>query len=81
MSQTYQCPGSSTRNLTADIIVCPGCGEQVEIFSDESKRRCPSCRQIVHRERLPSCVDWCPSARECIGNAWWQAFQADKEKD
>ncbi len=79
MSQPVQCPGSSTRNLTADIIACPACGNEVEIFSDETRRRCSACKEMVYRERLPSCVDWCPSARECIGEERWRKWQEEQK--
>jgi len=62
-----KCPGQDDRNIKAEEIRCIGCGYKVEIFSDEIKVRCPKCRKITIREKLPSCVDWCKSARECLG--------------
>jgi len=61
------CPGQDRRNVKAELLSCPDCGYQVEIFSDEIGVKCPQCRNLVCRQRLPSCVDWCKSARECIG--------------
>jgi hypothetical protein len=46
---------------------CPKCGEMVEIFSDEQRRRCPECKTMVFIEETPSCVQWCTAARECLG--------------
>ena len=80
MSNPIQCPGSSTRNLEVDLISCQDCGHEVEMFSDETKRRCPRCKKMVFRDCMPSCVDWCPSARECVGEERWQAMQAGKQK-
>lgn len=63
----FKCPGQDDRNIKAEIIGCPGCGCKIEIFSDEIKVRCPKCNNLVCREELPSCVDWCKAARDCVG--------------
>lgn len=62
-----KCPGQDKRNIKSEALICPSCGYEVEIFSDEIGLKCPKCRNLVCRKRLPSCVDWCKSARECIG--------------
>jgi hypothetical protein len=62
-----KCPGQDRRNLKMELISCPKCGYQAEIFSDEIKVKCPKCKNEVSRKKLPSCVDWCKSARECLG--------------
>lgn len=62
-----KCPGQDKRNIKAEIIKCLHCGYEIEIFSDEMKARCPACKGLTCRARLPSCVDWCKSARLCIG--------------
>ncbi len=64
-----RCPGGELRNLTVQEIACGECGATVELFSDEQKRRCPSCREWVVREAAPSCAAWCGSARQCMGEA------------
>lgn len=63
----FKCPGQDDRNLKVEVIKCPDCGYRLEIFSDEVKVSCPKCKNLVCRERLPSCIDWCKYARECIG--------------
>jgi Fe-S-cluster-containing dehydrogenase component len=40
----------------------------VELFSDEPKHRC-RCGEIVRRETIPKCADWCPAAAQCFGDA------------
>jgi len=60
-----KCPGQDDRNLKAEIISCPDCGYNLEIFSDEAKIRCPGCKVFVHNKKLPSCVDWCKFHKEC----------------
>jgi len=61
------CPGQDKRKVRPEPIICSSCGYDAEIFSDEIKARCPKCRQVLYREVLPTCVDWCKSAKECIG--------------
>ncbi len=62
-----KCPGQDSRNIQAETIKCPECGYVLEIFSDEVRARCPDCKRLVKRERLPSCADWCKSAGLCFG--------------
>lgn len=61
------CPGRDKRFVKAENIICPGCGSLEEIFSDEVKARCLQCKNLIHREKAPSCADWCKKAKECIG--------------
>ncbi len=61
------CPGQDKRKIRPEPIICTCCGYEAEIFSDEIKATCPRCRQVLCREVLPTCVDWCNSAKECVG--------------
>lgn len=70
-----KCPGQDSRNLKIEIIKCPYCQYKVEMFSDEVKVHCPRCKNLVCRERLPSCIDWCKYARECVGEEKWQRLK------
>ncbi len=64
-----KCPGSMTpRNLDSVIVRCPGCGRNVEIFTDEPKRRC-RCGRLLLREAQPRCAEWCAAAAQCLGEA------------
>jgi len=67
----FKCPGQDGRNIKAEELQCSECGYKVEIFSDEVKVSCPQCHSLVCRQRLPSCVDWCKFARECVGEEKW----------
>jgi len=67
-----KCPGQDARNRTTAVIRCPSCGYDVEIFSDEIKRACPQCKKLVFCKDMPSCVDWCSHAKECIGDVAFQ---------
>jgi NADH pyrophosphatase NudC (nudix superfamily) len=72
-----RCPGQDNRNLRAELHRCPGCGHEVEIFSDEIKVRCSRCGQNVFREKTPSCIDWCASARQCLGEERWRRLKGE----
>lgn len=67
-----KCPGQDGRSIRAESILCPACGYEVEMFSDEIKVKCPRCKEFVCKVRLPSCVQWCRAARECIGEEKWR---------
>ncbi|MFH0847440.1 MAG: phosphohydrolase [Chloroflexota bacterium] len=73
---TLKCPGQDGRDLKVDVMRCPGCGAEVEIFSDEFRVRCQKCKKWVCRKEVPSCYQWCRSARECLGEAKWQELKA-----
>jgi len=62
-----KCPGNEKRNLKMELATCPKCGYQAEMFSDEMKVKCPKCGELICRQRLPSCLDWCKSAKDCMG--------------
>ncbi len=78
---TAKCPGSDMRNITAGVYACPKCGYGVEIFSDEMRRRCPECKEWVEKKETPSCVQWCQSARSCLGEERWKAVMDVLGKD
>ncbi len=67
-----KCPGQSAKTICAEELVCPGCNLAVEIFSDETRIRCPGCGRSVEKQKLPSCTDWCSSARQCLGEKRWR---------
>jgi len=58
-----QCPGAL--DLRLEVVVCPDCGSELELFSDEYKTTCRKCGRVVFRD-LASCIDWCPYARRCL---------------
>jgi hypothetical protein len=71
-----KCPGQDSRNVKAQTIVCSDCGYNIEIFSDEVKVSCPKCKALVCRQRLPSCVDWCKHALDCIGEEKYKQLKS-----
>ena len=70
-----RCPGQDKRNLKIEKIKCASCGYEAEMFSDELKVHCPKCKNDIFRRRLPSCVDWCKYARECLGPEKWKQLK------
>ena len=56
MSTPQHCPGfEQLRNLESFICKCPGCGEEIEIFSDELNTRhvCPKCGKHIDCTKCP----------------------------
>ena len=72
-----KCPGQDMRNLRVSVHKCPNCGAEVEIFSDELKVKCQKCGEKVYREQVPSCIDWCAKARQCLGEERWKELRSD----
>jgi len=72
---TFRCPGQDGRKLTIKTIKCPACGYLAELFSDEASVKCVKCGVYITEVRLPSCVDWCANARECV---WEERLKARK---
>ena len=62
--QKTACSGKGN-GLRLGLYRCPKCGTKLEIFSDEVKVRCYKCGDMVYRQGLTPCIDWCVSAREC----------------
>ena len=67
-----KCPGQDMRKLRSAIYKCPECGADVEMFSDELRIRCRKCKTLVYKEKVPSCIEWCKSAKQCLGEERWK---------
>jgi DNA-directed RNA polymerase subunit RPC12/RpoP len=74
-----KCPGQDIRNLRAALYKCPNCGAEVEMFSDELKIKCRKCGKYVYKELTPSCIEWCPSARQCLGEERWKTLKGESK--
>ena len=70
-----RCPGQDGTNLRIELYKCPNCGAEVEIFSNEMKVKCYRCGRTVYREKIPSCIDWCAAARQCLGEERWRQLK------
>ena len=62
---SFPCPDQD-RSLRVGLYKCPYCGAQIEIFSNEDQVKCYECNQLVYREKLSPCIEWCASARQCL---------------
>ncbi|MFC1631421.1 hypothetical protein ACFL1I_08300 [Candidatus Omnitrophota bacterium] len=80
MSLYKECPGSKRiKSPFPEEIKCP-CGKVAEIWSDETATICKHCRKKLTREMLPTCLDWCSVARECVGEQKYQRYLQTKPK-
>lgn len=74
------CPGAANlRTPTLSIRKCPQCGEEVEIFSNDLKVRCPNCGFLIYND-VQSCIQWCKFAKECVGPELYEKFREKSEK-
>ena len=63
-----------------ELVRCPHCGEDAEVWSDESEGKCAKCGRNVCRTTTQSCIDWCKYARECLGDEEHKRYQAMKTR-
>lgn len=69
------CPGAKQfRQPKPEIIRCSYCGNEVEIWSDEIKTRCPICKSDVFRNNSMACLAWCKFAKQCVGEAVYRRY-------
>lgn len=63
-----QCPGSSRfKQPYPEEVRCGTCGQEAEIWSDETKVICFNCGTILSKNIAQGCFIWCKYAKECIG--------------
>lgn len=46
----HKCPKQENRSWETDDVCdiqCPGCGQTVEFFKEEEKRKCRKCGQVI----------------------------------
>ncbi|MDD5757608.1 MAG: phosphohydrolase [Desulfobulbaceae bacterium] len=67
-----QCPGQDSRYWDGEAVFesrCPKCGNVIEFFKDDSKRRCRQCDHEVLNPRIDfGCASYCPFAEQCLGS-------------
>ena len=62
------CPGSSEiRSPFPEEILCFWCHTKSEIWTDEVETTCKGCGKTISRDLKPTCLEWCPAAKECVG--------------
>ena len=73
------CPGIlKLKEPRPEIIKCPSCDYEVEIWTDEARAKCPNCKGVVARRMDQSCLDWCRYARECVGDKIYSEYMKNK---
>ena len=74
-----RCPGSAAfMQPKIELVRCPQCQQDVEVWSDEADGTCDSCGITVVRTQSQSCVDWCRYARECLGEEKFKQYRETK---
>lgn len=79
------CPGAAAIRGAPDlkIKICPECGEEIELFSNEMTTACTRCGFVAYND-TQSCIVWCKYARECVGDEIYEQYikaqQAQKEE-
>jgi putative nucleotidyltransferase with HDIG domain len=67
-----KCPGQDPRYWKFDAIFeseCPNCGNKVEFFKDETRRKCSKCGQRVLNPKMDfGCATHCKFAEHCFGD-------------
>jgi len=67
-----KCPGQDPRYWKFDAIFeaqCPNCGQAVEFFKDETRRRCKKCGNHVLNPKMDfGCAAHCKFAEHCFGD-------------
>ena len=73
------CPGSKLlRQPAPEMFACPSCGEEVEIWTDETRANCANCGRAVLRDTKMSCLDWCKYGEDCVGDATYSRYMRNK---
>jgi hypothetical protein len=76
-----RCPGSlAFAQPKIELVRCPHCGEDAEVWTDEAEGKCAKCGRSVCRTTTQSCVDWCKYARECLGDEGHKKYQDMKTR-
>lgn len=67
-----QCPGQDSRYWDNEAIFeanCSKCGNIVEFFKDDNKRKCKQCGNEMLNPKIDfGCASYCPYAEQCLGS-------------
>ena len=75
------CPGSKRlKQPHPEMIRCPKCSTEIEIWSDEFEVNCPRCKKTMTRETGQSCIEWCSYARDCVGGYRYARYMDYKSR-
>jgi hypothetical protein len=81
MALKNSCPGSrEIRTPYPENITCFWCDTVNEIWSDEVEMVCKGFKKTISRDMKPTCIEWCPAAKECIGAEKYERLIKAKRK-
>jgi len=81
MSLKESCPGSrEIRTPYPEEITCFWCDTVSEIWPDEAEITCKKGKRTISREMKPTCIEWCPAAKECIGVEKYERLTKGRKK-
>lgn len=76
------CPGaSSIKEIRPFYVQCPHCQTEVEVWSDEFRARCPTCKAWVYAKQSTTCLAWCAQAEACVGAAALAAYRRARKRE
>ena len=76
------CPGSKQiKEPVPEFYNCVVCGAEVEIWTHEMSRNCQKCGNLVTKDKVPSCIEWCEYAVDCVGPEVLKRFLEKKEEE
>ncbi|MBW2003864.1 MAG: HD domain-containing protein [Deltaproteobacteria bacterium] len=74
-----KCPGQDTQFWKPNDVYnveCPKCGNSVEFFKDDIRRRCQKCGHMFINPKLNlGCARWCQFADQCVGAMGKEEFK------
>ena len=74
-----KCPGQDTQFWKPNDVYnveCPKCGNSVEFFKDDIRRRCQKCGHMFINPKLNlGCARWCQFADQCVGAIGKEEFK------
>jgi hypothetical protein len=75
-----QCPGQDKRFWKPGDVFeapCPHCGQSIEFWKDDPRRRCRSCGRMAPNPKFDmGCAKWCKFAAQCLGQPAGTADEA-----
>lgn len=73
------CPGAlNLKQPQPEVIKCPSCSGEIEIWTDELQATCPNCKKTVTKEASASCLDWCSYAKQCLGAEGYNKYMKNR---
>lgn len=76
----FKCLGRLSIHPSPRYVKCPFCGEEVEMWTDETKKKCPKCSGEIFAAEATSCIEWCKYAKECLGEEHYKKLKKEKNE-